>query len=164
MNVAPRSGSAPNLAVLGRTQARLVWSAMAALFVAAVVGSLVAASSTPAPPSAALGELFLGIACVVVVADIGIGFFIASRVRKNAPPSAPPDGVAATQVILGSATSLSGGIVSAVFFFITHQGLILLLAVPSALVLLMWFPSESRWAALRPGQAPGEPRRSPMVR
>jgi FtsH-binding integral membrane protein len=164
MIVPQRAASRPNMVVLGRTQARLVWFAIAALFVAAVVGSLVAASSIPAAPDPALGEIFLAVASVVVVVDIAVGFFITSRIRKNAPASAPPDGIAATQVIIGAATSLSGGLVSAVFFFITHQGLILLLAAPSALVLLLWFPSERRWAALRPAQAPGEPRRNPMVR
>lgn len=157
-----------NVAVLGRTQARLVWSALAALFVAAVVGALVASSAAPVTPDPRLGEILLGVGCLVVLGDLGAGFLVTSRIRKNASPSAPPDGVAATQVIVGAATALSGGLVSAVFFFVTQEGLILLLAVPAALGLLVWFPSEARWAALRPvqgaGQAPGEPRRNPMVR
>lgn len=160
------AGPAPNMPALGRTQARVVWFAVAAAFVAAVIGALVASSATAVTPRPELGELFLGVASLVVVADLAVGFVVASRIRKSA--AAPPDGVAATQVIVGSATALSGGIVSAVFFFVTQQGLILLLAVPCALVLLGWFPSEGRWAALRPAQpqgpAPGVPRRNTMVR
>jgi hypothetical protein len=159
-----RPGQTPNMANLGRTQARVVWLGLAVLFAGALVGALAAASSIAAVPDAALGEIFLVVACLVVVADLGVGFLVTSRIRKNASPEAPPDAVAATQVIVGSATALSGGLVCAVFFFLTRQGLLLLLAAPCALVLLLWFPSEARWAALRPAQAPAEPRRNPMVR
>ena len=159
-----RPGQTPNMPNLGRTQARAVWLGIAVLFAGALVAALAAAGSIAAVPDAALGEIFLGVACLVVVADLGIGFFVTSRIRKNASPEAPPDAVAATQVIVGSATALSGGLVCAVFFFLTRQGLLLLLAAPCALVLLKWFPSEARWAALRPAQAPGASRRSPMVR
>jgi hypothetical protein len=159
-----RPGQTPNMPNLGRTQARVVWFAIAVLFAGALVAALAASSSIAVVPNAGLGEIFLGVACVVVVADLGIGFLVTSRIRKNASPEAPPDAVAATQVIVGSATALSGGLVCAVFFFLTRQGLLLLLAAPCALVLLRWFPSEGRWAALRPAVAPGEPRRNPMVR
>jgi hypothetical protein len=167
MIVPQAPGRPPNLPNLGRTQVRIVWFALAALFTAAVLLALMGASTIPAGPAAGLGELFLLIATAVVVGDLAIGFFITSRMRKNAPASAPPDAVAATQVIVGSATALSGGLVCAIFFFLSRQGLLLLLALPCALVLLTWFPSEARWAALRPAGAPGAaaaPRRNPMVR
>jgi FtsH-binding integral membrane protein len=164
MIVPQRPGQTPNMPNLGRTQARIVWFALALLFAAAQVAAFVGASSLGAVPNAALSEILLPVACVVVVADIGVGFFVASRIRKNASPLAPPDGIAATQVIVGSASALSGGLVCAVFFFLTQQALLLLLAAPAALALLWWFPSEGRWAALRPAQATGEPRRNPMVR
>lgn len=156
-----RPAPTPSMPVLGRTQARVVWLAIALLFAGAQIAALVAASSVDAAPNPALGEILLVVGCVVAVGDLAVGFLVASRIRKKASPEAPPDGVAATQVIVGSATALSGGIVCAVFFFLTRQGLLLLLAVPCALALLWWFPSERRWAALRPAGAPGA-RRSMM--
>jgi uncharacterized membrane protein YfcA len=167
MIVPQRPGLGPNTVNLGRPQARLVWLALAVMGTAAVIGAIAGASASGAAPNPQLGELFLGVGSLVVLADLAIGFFVTSKMRKNAPPGAPPDAIAATQVIVGSATALSGLLVSAVFFFITQQGLILLLALPCAAVLLSWFPSESRWAKLRPAGAagsPGEPRRNPMVR
>jgi FtsH-binding integral membrane protein len=148
---------------LGRTQARIVWFAIALAMLGAVIGATVLAGSAP-PLTGDVPEIFLAVACAVVVGDLGVGFFVASRIRKNASPEAPPDGIAATQVILGSATALSGALVCSVFFFLTNQGLLLLLVAPCALALLTWFPGDRRWAALRPAGAQAGRGRSPMVR
>jgi hypothetical protein len=159
-----RPAQAANLPVLGRSQARLVWIALAVLFAGAQLAALVGASSIDAVPSLALSEILLPVGCLVVLADLGIGFFVASRIRKNASPLAPPDAVAATQVIVGSASALSAGLVCAVFYFLTRQALLLLLAAPAALALLRWFPSDGRWAAQRPAGARPESRRNVMMR
>lgn len=164
MIVPQAPGQTPNMPALGRTQARIVWFAIALVFTGVVLGAILGADAIPGAANPGLGEIFLAVGTFVVLADLGVGFFVASRIRKGAPPSANPDSVAATQVIVGAATCLSGGLVSAVFFFVSRQGLILLLAAPCALALLLWFPSESRWAALRPGPAPGAPPRNPMIR
>jgi hypothetical protein len=99
-----------------------------------------------------------------VVADLVVGYFVAARVRRSAPPEAPPDAIAATQVIVGSATALSGTFVCAVFFFLSREALLLVLVLPCAAALLSWFPSEARWAALRPARTAGAPPRRSMMR
>lgn len=156
----PSPAAAPRIPVLGRAQARTVWRAVAAGLVVAVLAAVSAARLLPAAPVGVLRELFPVVASVVVVVDLALGVVVAARVRRSAPPAAPPDAVAAAQVIVGSVTSLSAAFLCAVFFAVTHQGLLLLLVVPCALALLRWFPSEARWAALRPSGQPVEPRRT----
>jgi hypothetical protein len=163
MIVPDRPKMPPAMPVLTRTQALVIWSVIAAVLVGAVVAALVAASVVPAVADPKLGTLFLLIAAVLVPADLVVGTFVASRIRKRAAPGTPPDAVAATQVIVGSAVALGAGGVCCLFFFVSRQPLLLVLVLPCAAVLLRWFPSSARWTALSPA-TPSAPRRTTLVR
>jgi tellurite resistance protein TehA-like permease len=162
--ILPTTPAAARMPTLTRTQARAIWLVIAAALVAAVVGALVGAAAVPASADPGLGTVFLVVAAVLVPADLVISWFVTSRIRRRPPPGAPPDAVAATQVIVGSAIALGAGSLCCIFFFVSRQPLLLLLVLPCAAVLLRWFPSPTRWAALLPAPAPGEARRSTMMR
>ena len=151
--------------MLGRRQARTVWSVVAAVLGVAVAAAIVGAAAVPAlAPQPMVATVFLLVAGVVVPLDLGIGWFVTSQIRKRASPAAPRDAVASSQVIVGSASALAAGLICCVFFFVSRQPLLLLLVVPCAASLLHWFPSEGRWASLAWRPAPGERPRHPMVR
>ena len=151
--------------MLGRRQARTVWSVVAAVLGVAVAAAIVGAAAVPAlAPQPMVATVFLLVAVAVVPLDLGIGWFLTSQIRKRASPAAPRDAVASSQVIVGSASALAAGLICCVFFFVSRQPLLLLLVVPCAASLLHWFPSEGRWASLAWRPAPGERPRHPMVR
>jgi hypothetical protein len=150
--------------VIGRRQARLAWSAVAALLLIAVVGVLVGTAVVAAPRDPGLGMIFLLVAGIMVPIDLGIGYLLSSRLRRRVPPGAPRDATAGAQVIIGSSLALGAGLTASLFFFVTREPLLLALVLACAAVLIHWFPSQRRWEALSAPPAPGAPPRNPMVR
>jgi hypothetical protein len=158
------SSTTPKMVALTRAQARLVWSLLAGLVAVAVVAAIFGASVLPAKADPEHGRLFLILAAVFVPVDLAVGYFVASRIRTRPAPSMPSDAIAGTQVIVGCAVAVGASLLCCVFYFVGREPLVLLLVFPCVAMLLRWFPSEARWAALAPAPAPGAPPRNPMVR
>ncbi len=154
----------PRSVALSRAQARLVWSVLAVMLVAAVVGASIGAATVPMPGDPQIGTLLLIVACVMVPVDLAASCLVTSRMRRRPAAGVLPESLAGTQMIVGSAVALGAGLMCCVFFFVSREPLLLALVIPCAAVLLHWFPSQGRWAALASPPAPGEPRRNPMVR
>ena len=150
--------------LIGRRTARLAWLVVATLLAIAVVGVLVGTAIIAAPRDPELGRIFLLVAGIMVPIDLGIGYLVTSRLRRRAPPRAPRDATAGTQVIIGSSLALGAGLTASLFFFVTREPLLLALVLPCAAVLVHWFPSQRRWEAISAPPAPGAPPRNPMVR
>lgn len=140
---------------LDRRQASIVWLAMAGALVGAVVLAIVGSTLVPANAgSSSLAILFLLVSAPLTAVELAMAYVLPARVRRTAPPGAPPDAIAATQTIIASALSLGATFLSCVFYFVAREPLQLLLAVPCAAVVLHWRPTEQRWARLLPA-APG---------
>jgi hypothetical protein len=161
----PAPPSPPRVPALTRAQARVVWSVLAAAFVVVVVAAIVGAAAFPgARPPRELGTIFLFVAGPLVALDLGVAYLVTSRMRRRFG-SIAPEALAATQVIVASVLAVGAALVCCIFFFVAREPLLLLFVLPCAAVLLHWFPSRARWAALVPGAAAAAPaRRNPLVR
>jgi hypothetical protein len=160
----PTPPAPPRTPTLTRAQARVVWTVIAVVLAAAVVAALTGAAAVPPDAPSPIGTVFLLVAGPMVVIDLGVAYFITSRMRRRAAPGALAGAVAGTQVIVASAIALGAGLMCCVFFFVAREPLLLLLVLPCAAVLLHWFPSEARWAAITPGAAAPAGRNPPASR
>jgi hypothetical protein len=154
----------PRTPTLTRAQARIVWTVIAVVLAGAVAAALAGAAAVPRDAASPIGTVFLLVAAPMVVIDLGVAYFITSRMRRRAAPGAPPGAVAATQVIVASAVALGAGLMCCVFFFVSREPLLLLLVLPCAAVLLHWFPSEGRWAAIGGAGATAPQRANRLMR
>jgi FtsH-binding integral membrane protein len=155
---------APGPVPPSRRQVRVVWLAMAAALVAAVVAAIAGSTLVPANEgSSQLATIFLVVSAPLTAIELAMAYFVTGRLRRRPPPGADPESVASSQVIIASALPLGATFLSCVFFFVAREPLQLLLAVPCAAVLLHWRPTEARWARLLP-TAPGAPGPRRMIR
>jgi hypothetical protein len=153
----------PGSGALTRRDARILWSAGAALLVLAVTAALAAASAIPAAPTA--GESATSptlVASAIVAFDLGMAYLLPRHTRRRAAARLHPDTLAAVQTIAASALALGAGLACCAFFFVTREPLLLPLVAPCAAVLLHWHPSEARWVAL--GGRRDTPERHRMMR
>jgi hypothetical protein len=153
----------PGSGALTRRDARILWSAGAALLALAVTATVAAAAAIPAEPAA--GESVTSptlVAAALVALDLGMAYLVPWHTRRRAAARRHPDTLAAVQTIAAAALALGAGLACCAFFFVTREPLLLPLLAPCAAVLLHWHPSEARWVALGGSRDP--PRRHRMMR
>jgi hypothetical protein len=144
---------------LTRGQAVIVWTALFAMLVLAVVLSTVVELREPDP---ALARTVFPVIALMSVAQIVAGPVVLRSMRKRAAPS--PElaaGLAGTQMIVACSLAMGVGLFAAVLNLLTRERLFLAFAGAAAAVLVWWFPSEARWARL---SGAGAARTNPMMR
>jgi hypothetical protein len=159
------TASPPTSPVLTRSQARIVWSAMTAALGIAVVGSL--AIQLPGPPPRELAGILLPVAAFLAVADAIAVRFVTASIRRKAGTHGGPASEAApgVQTIVACALAVGPGLFACIGHLLTRDPVFLAIVLVPAALLVRWFPSEAHWARITPVvAAPGEPRRSSMIR
>jgi hypothetical protein len=149
----PRPARTP--LALTRAQARRVWALFAGVL-ALAVGASFAVVLPPAAPE--LTRILLVVAAVLTPLELATSFVAPAVIRRRAaraatPPS--PDGLAATQTIVGTAQPLGAALFACLCHVVTREPLFLAFAAASFLAMAAWYPSPARWARLgRRGDAP----------
>ncbi len=139
---------------LTRSQARIIWFALAATLAVAGVASVVFALPRPEP---GLVRVLLLAASVFVPVDLALSFLVPALTRRRAATTGvpPPEAVAGTQMIVGCALAVGAGLFASVCNLLASEPLFLGLVALCLGAMVAWYPSEARWARLSPRPAAG---------